>query len=447
MDPAGGENAPTAGRRTHGHRGGVWWANPLSPVLFLVVPTAVVAWALPARVYFEQWQEPKFFSFAALVRCLVAAIVFCIGALIATRGRLGLAARSEWPALSPVARRVLRRSFFWLFRITCLAYAVWLAAAVRRGLRPDLLLETVRSQSNFNDTLKSQFDTVSGVTTFTQLGIAASIVGALLTTHPDRAVSRRVGVIVALAIARGFFLAERLAIIEVLLPWLVVRSGQLAATRSRPARRLLVRFGPVLAIPILVGGFALFEYSRSWTFAKTRTDDTFLEYSSYRLAGYYATSLNNGELYRSTTDRTNRLPFYTVEFVWSAPVVSSLFSYQGITGEPARSPALEVQSNPEFNSEGGLAGPFIDYGDFGGMLYFFGVGIVFGILYRQFAGSRLTGVLLYPMLFTGLLEMPRYLYWAQGRATPAAGALLLVGLIVTASSRRVRAAQSHVALG
>jgi hypothetical protein len=422
----------------------VWWANPLSPVLFLVMPMLIMAWALPDHVYFEQWQEPKYFGFAAMVRHLAGVLVLCIGALLATRGRLGLAARQEWPALSPVARQMLRRSFFALYRITCAAYLVWLAFAVQRGLRPSALLDTLRSQDSFGGTLKAQFATVGGVTTFTQVGIAASIVGALLTSRQDKAISRRVAVLVALAIVRGFFLAERLAIIEVILPFLVVRSGQLAATRSRPAGRLLVRLGPVFAIPLLMTGFALFEYSRSWAFAKTRTDSSFVEYSAYRLAGYYATSFNNGELYTITTDRTDRLPFYTVQFLWEAPVISSVFPYTEVVGQPPVPEVLPTKANPEFNSSGGVSAPFIDYGVVGGMFYFFGLGLLVGVLYRQFAGSRLIGLFLYPVFFIGLLEMPRYLYWAQGRATPAIAALLITSWLTASRSRRVRAALVNV---
>ena len=430
----------------HGHRGGVWWANPLSPVLFVVIPTTIAAWAIPPRVFFEQWHEPKYFGFPGMFRALVAALALCIGALAATRGRLGLAARSEWPTLSPVARQSLRRAFFVMYRLTVVAYVLWVAFAVQRGMRPATLFNAVRSQNTFSGELKVQFQTVTGVTTFTQLGISASVVGALLTSAPDRGVTRRLCVLVALAVARGFFLAERLAIIEVVLPWLVVRSGQLAATRSRRTGRFLVRAGPVLAIPLLLVAFSSFEYSRSWSFAKTRTNDSFVEYSFYRISGYYVTSYNNGELYRLTTDRTDRLPFNTVEFVWNAPVIASLVTYQSVTGQPGRGNILAVASNPEYNSPGGLASAFVDFGDVGGVLYFALVGVVLGALYRSFAGSRLLGLLLYPAFFTGVLELPRYLYWAQGRATPAYAALLLTGAVVATRARSVRAARTSAAL-
>ncbi len=444
----GAVRTTTGGRspQAHGHRGGVWWANPLSPVLLLVVPALVAAYLVPAHAYLEHWRTPKFVEFGGLARSLVALLLLSVGTLVVTRGRLGLAVRDEWPDLSPVAREVLRRAFFVLYRITCAAYVVWVLVAVQRGLRPASLLDTLREQNTFSGELKRQFETVAGVTTLTQCGIAAVVIGALLTTRPDRAVTRRVWVLFALAVARGFFLAERLAMIELVLPWLVVRSGQLAATGRRRSGRWLVRAGPIVAIPVLLVAFSLFEYSRSWSFARTRTDDTFLEYSAYRLAGYYATSINNGELNRTSIDRTERLPYFTVEFFWTAPVVSSALDYRELSHVPPGPDPVTRLGNPEYNSPGGVAAPFIDFGSIGGFLYYGIVGLVLGALYRSFAGSRLLGLLLYPTVFTGLLELPRYLYWAQGRVAPAYAALVLTGLLVAARARAVQDARRHLAL-
>jgi len=99
---------------------------------------------------------------------------------------------------------------------------------------------------------------------------------------------------------------------------------------------------------------------------------------------------------------------------------------------------LETQANPALNSVGGVAGPFIDYGDVGGTIYFFLVGLFLGHLYRLFAAGRLFGLLLYPVFFIGLLELPRYLYWAQGRSSPAFLVLFLIGLVASARARFVR---------
>jgi hypothetical protein len=428
----------------HGQVGGVWWANPLSPILLVVLPAVLITWAVPESVFFQQWRTPKYFGFPGMFRCVIGGVLLCIGALVATRGRLGLAAREQWPALSNVATSTLATAFRWTFRLTVLAYMLWTAIAIQRGLRLTTLVDAVQSQETFNNQLKVSFRTVTGVTTFTQLGIAASVLAAYLGMLRAPGVRRRFLILVVLSTLRGFFLAERLAIIEVVLPWVVIRSANLAATRSRSAGRALIRAAPLIAIPTLLFSFAMFEYSRSWTFARTRTDSTFAEFAAFRLVGYYATSFNNGELYRIEIDRSDKPPFDTVEFFWQAPLVSSIVTYESATGGPPRGSVLSAKANPEFNSPGGFSGPYTDYGDVGGALYFLGVGLVLGALYRSFAGSQLLGLLLYPVLFVGLLELPRYLYWAQGRATPAFVALIGVAWVIAARARRVRG-RSHLA--
>jgi hypothetical protein len=42
----------------------------------------------------------------------------------------------------------------------------------------------------------------------------------------------------------------------------------------------------------------------------------------------------------------------------------------------------------------------------------------------------------YPVLFIGLLELPRLLYWPQGRAFPSIAAALVVGIVATNISNR-----------
>ena len=426
--------------RPLGHRAGVWWASPLSPLFLLVIPMMTIATLLPASDYVARWKTVKVFDLDAYLLTLAGALAFSVGVVVMTRGRLGLAARDEWPTLSPVARRVLHRAFGITFRVSCAAYATWVGLAISRGLRLAMLVTVLRDQNTFSDQISRLFNGIPGVTTFTQAGVAVVVIGTLLTCNtPNRAIRRRVALIFVLGALRAYFLTERLAIIELVVPWLVIRSGHLAATRRRSFGRTAVRVGPLLAVPLLLAGFSLFEYSRSWTFARTHTDQTFLEYSGYRLLGYYATSFNNGELVQTQPGDGNALPYYTVQFVWTAPIIGpALGDPRSVTTAKA-----DPRYNPEFNSISGMSVPFIDYGSAGGLIYFLGVGVVVGWLYQDFASSRMLGVLLYPILFVGLLEMPRYLYWTQGRAVPAFAVLVFIALAASTRARAVHAAHAR----
>ena len=105
--------------------------------------------------------------------------------------------------------------------------------------------------------------------------------------------------------------------------------------------------------------------------------------------------------------------------------MSQLGLYQRLN-HGATSPVLDVDNpilflhgNPEYNSPGGLGVPFQDYGEVGGLLFFLVAGFGIGRVHRAFIRSSTTAVLFYPILATGLFELPRYLYWSQGRVTPA----------------------------
>ena len=62
-------------------------------------------------------------------------------------------------------------------------------------------------------------------------------------------------------------------------------------------------------------------------------------------------------------------------------------------------------------------------------------GIVVGLAYRSWRAGGAYGLLVYPVLFTGLLELPRYLYWTQGRIVPAMVFLLVTAWYLTRSAR------------
>lgn len=72
--------------------------------------------------------------------------------------------------------------------------------------------------------------------------------------------------------------------------------------------------------------------------------------------------------------------------------------------------------------------PFLDFGTVGGLIYFAVVGVIAGLLYRGFRTGEAFGLLLYPLLFVGLIELPRYLQWAEGRFFPSWLALVAVAI-------------------
>jgi hypothetical protein len=179
----------------------------------------------------------------------------------------------------------------------------------------------------------------------------------------------------------------------------------------------------------VIAAFGAFEYSRSWVFYARRGSQVFAEFVLDRLVGYYCTAYNNGQLAMTAAESGKRLPYQSIEAFWTAPGISQIGLYQRLTGDakPANSAILLIQyGNPEFNSPGGLSVPFVDYGTLGGLLFLFVAGSLIGLAYREFCEGTPWAVLIYPVLVTGLFEMPRYLYWGTGRVFPALLALVIV---------------------
>jgi hypothetical protein len=92
--------------------------------------------------------------------------------------------------------------------------------------------------------------------------------------------------------------------------------------------------------------------------------------------------------------------------------------------------------------------PLVDYGVAGGLLYWLLCGVVCGYLYKEFKLRTASGVFLYPLLYIGLIEASRVLYWSDGRFFPGMFLLTVCVLFVfrkrerVFSERRVVAAES-----
>jgi hypothetical protein len=267
------------------------------------------------------------------------------------------------------------------------------------------------------------------------------VAGTLLTRQRDQYVLRRLGVVLLLGMARAFFLTERLAILELIIPAVGILAMHLAKRRAAASR--LVAAAPFILMPAVMAVFGAFEYSRSWAFYSQHTHGSFVQFVVDRLAGYYATAYNNGQLALMYASGGSRLPYGSIEALWTAPGMSQIDLYGRLTGHTEPNDfgtVLTQHGNPEFNSPGGLAVPFVDYGTVGGLLFLFLAGLTLGVAYRSWRDGELWGALVYPVALTGLFELPRYLYWGQGRVAPAFVALFLVAWL---AGRRRRAA-AHV---
>lgn len=417
----------------------------VSALVALTLPPAIL---LSAQRYGTAWQTPKWVRFDTAYLVVPAAAALVVGSLL---GRIlvrrGRPSDAPWPALAPGTDAVLGTAFLVCSRIAFAAYGVWAGVLLARGITPAGLVSAARTGQLYGSDLDARLEGIAGITTFTQVGIVAVTIGAVLDLrHPSRQVRRSVLVLMALALARSYLFAERLALIELVLPWIVVQAaGAVGGARTPARRRRLVLAAPLIALPLLFVTFAGFELSRSWTHFSAESQGSYSSFAADRLLGYYTTSYNNGQALYDHLRWPGKLPYYSAEFFWSFPVVEALMPYDEVTAptrayrQHDRSLVLDHYTNPEFNSPNGLISPAIDFGPIGGVAFLMGVGVVIGAVYESFRRSRVTGLLLYPVAYVGLLEVPRELYWLLGRTFPA---LVAVVVILVAVGRRARQEQA-----
>lgn len=427
-------------RRTAGGRTRVlWWVTPAGSLALVVPLSLFVSVAISDRDYRLFFRVPKAITSNEAQQFLLAAAILAVGTVLPLVSGRGLSSRREWPGLSRRQLQILNSSASVCFWLTVTGYVLFAAVGAARGATPTLLIHALTSQSNYSGSLKTIFAPIAGVTSLTQVGIAYVVTAAVLRTHnAGHHTGRRLWIVVLLGLMRSYFLTERLAILELLVPLVAIIAYHHRQT-GRTARLLPAL--PVIALPMLIVVFGAFEYSRSWQYFKSRTTLSFPAFVVRRLAGYYATSYNNGALQLQFGDRSGRLPYDSIQGIWTSPGPAQLDLYHRLTGangQDVLNTVLAQHGTPEFNNPGGLAVPLFDFGTTGGLVYFFVFGIVIGYAYRSFRAGNPVGLLIYPVLFTGLLELPRYVYWTEGRVVPAYLALLVIAALMSRNPWRRR---------
>ena len=333
---------------------------------------------------------------------------------------------------------LVRRWFHLCVGLTVFGYLVWLGVGLKNGATPALFLDVVFSDDAtvIESVRDDYFPTIPGITTCTQFGLPAILLGLYVYFLGDRKAMRWVAIIVALAVVRAILNSERLALIELVLPAtiLTIRMLVLPMKNFLWTRRAGI-IAPLIAPLMLALVFGSFEYFRSWHYY---VDDfnSYPQFVVWRLSGYYTTSHNNGAM-ALETNQPRPLPYHTLEPFWKFPgVAGSPLGYERLTGldiEESHQHMLENYGNPELNNGGGLFQPMLDWGLPGAMVFWLGYGWLGGILYYSYQRGNLGGLLLYPLVFQSILDVPRILVICSTRFTPAIVVLVLV--ILTAQPK------------
>lgn len=385
---------------------------------------ALLSISLDRKTYANVWRAPKFLT-DDLSSTLTLGIIITLFGILLTGA---MAIRSGGAVLRFDARqlRYLKKAYKTLFVLTLIGYALWGGMALVQGVGLGDLVAVLDRQESAISNLKAKIRPVAGLTTLTQFGPVAVVLGFLL--RKLRAGGRSYILIVLLSLSRGVFYAERLAIIEVIIPLILVA----AITVDRRSRwRKIVPIAPVLIAPLVWAIFAISEYTRSWVYYQQTTDMPFAQWVTYRLLGYYTTSFNNSALFAQAHESTHAPAYYTVNAFWSAPGISSLTTHPGLNDIPASEwwpYVLERHSNPEFNNVGSFLTTYAEYGPILWGLFWLAFGLALGAIFTALSKGSLPALLAYSALFVAILELSRFIYPSLGRATPILIALIVIAL-------------------
>jgi len=398
-----------------------WWIHPAWALLLLTGSMALLAILLPESVY-ETWKVHKYINPDFALILLIGVLAIFSGVMIAS----GAASRGGSIVIEINRRQVifLNRAFWLMFTLALLSYAIWIGSAAGQGVSINNLVSVLDRDPGAISSLKGNSRPIGGLTTMTQFAPVAVILGHLL-----RKMGRRVGwavlVLVILAGVRTVFYAERLALIEVLIPLVLV-----AALTVEPATRwrAVSRIAPLIVAPLVWCVFAASEYTRSWIFYQQTTNLPFVEWVSARLAGYYVTSFNNSALLALSHTGSGATPYFTFPAVWNAPGVPAHPGIFGLAPDDWWTSVLLREGNPEFTNTGSVLVTYAELGIIGMIVFWLIIGIILGGLFVSMSKGNLVGLVATCSLFVGILELPRFIYWTQGRATPIVLALLCLAV-------------------
>jgi hypothetical protein len=414
-------------------RPAVWWMHPAWTGLLAGLPCLAVTWLTPDSRFRLWWQTPKYFDATYGEISLLLLGAFALGAVLPS-----LARRSTTPAAGPhltvtaAQGRILLRAGQVSLALTLTGYAVWATMALSRGYGGAQFHQTLGlEQGTLLSSRYQYFSTLPGITTLTQLGPLALVCLLVDRRTNHRPHTLALSVLAVLTLGRAFIDAERLALLEMVIPAIVVAAALRSPHAGKPGRTWFWAMLPLIAPMALAVVFGIFEYTRSWNdFYAQHSGTGFVEFALLRLAGYYATASNNAVILLNHLAPSIPVPFFTVEFVWTFPLFGSLFDVNHLLGQDAMawSTIFKAYGNAEMINDGGLLLAIADYGLVGALIFCGALGLVLGTCYRSMRSGDIYGLVPYAVLYVGLLDLERIFYWGLGRTFP-----IIVGAIVTSA--------------
>ncbi len=407
-----------------------YWLHPFFLVVCCLGLPGLVTYLLPASVFESEWHTPKVYDAENLLSITYAIAAFAAGMLVCWfwkqhAARAGYADDEDFPGL--LARGDwMRGVFFVCGGLTLMGSLVWAVYSAQQGVGFDDAIGALRGDASAVMRIRAKAETIPGITTFTQMGMAAAVLAGLLWFRQNSAAVRVIFIaIVIAAFLRAFLRAERLALIEVVVPFAVALLPALIARWRSVAFRMLLWFVPVIAVLALIGFFIVAEAGRSLE-AKREAglERSAVDYGANRIGGYYGTALNNGA-YLLDALPPSRMPYFALEWFWRFP---GLPFVDGATMTGFRSDqlyaSLATDMNIEFNNTSGIFCYEYDFGRTGLVVVAFFCGAASFFLFRSYRRGGGAGLIFYPICVLAFMELARIPYLTSKRAFASVAVLL-----------------------
>jgi hypothetical protein len=384
-------------------------------LIFMIFAVSTLIWVFYKPLFSYQ----KYVSLSGLLNYCVFFLLIILVAFIAEKTRLApkkemtieqfrveQTDRGQW---------ILKEALI-LATIAMAAQLLWIGRMIsQEGIGS--LFQMLVVNHNFADFKTSVVNktTMSGVTTFTQLGMLASGMYALYVLALKNKGSFWIWVYILFpGVLRGMFFSERLALMEVIIP-IVVMAVLFQRFQLTLTKIILGAFSFVIF-------FSLAEGLRSYSYYSKNgmAQDGIYSYGFGRFVDYISSSVNHSIAMVDLSDRIIGFPAILFSSLLTLVKSDPGSSFSNFIGSAQAQQAYlnvknSVYSAPDYTNMGFFGSIFQD----SGYLYLFYAivyGLIIGLTYKGLKNYEYGWIVVYPLIFISALESYRIPYLFDVRA-------------------------------
>ena len=393
----------------------IFWLNPLFIAGGFILPLITVCFLLPATTYSDIWETPKYFLTKEYLLCIATVACLIMGA--------ALSAVLPCKGLSNTVRQIkhgdytaaLYRCYVVVTAVCLAAYSIWIVLMLASGIHVADFADMLKGKEGGMGEVREHSNYVAGVTSPIQMGVCVVMLYVVLFNRVrGKLFHFSAWLVIFLTLFRSFFRTERLALMEIAVPSLLV----LLRLHWRQIPRIWLYIFPAIAMFVPYALFLMTERFRWWANVASVQSMNYFQFCFYHLLGYYATALNNGSAMWQM-NLTAGAPTTVLDWFYNMPGIKPyiLDHYPGITlSDDDYSLFLKHYLNERFTNPSGIFPVYLDIGLLGGLIFWFFIGFIAMSLYRRFAAGEVIGFFIFPLFMLGLAELPRITYWPSTRA-------------------------------